>query len=103
MEIVESCVPAVAIQLDFLKPFEAPQHRAVHVEPRGRRHDRHLGSWTASPCRKIMHVFIDMDRMVGKDFEAGLANLKRRREHERGQAPARSRKSDVPEDAPCDS
>ena len=25
---------------------------------------------------KLMSVFIDMDRMVGKDFEAGLANLK---------------------------
>jgi len=25
---------------------------------------------------KIIHVFIDMDRMVGKDFETGLANLK---------------------------
>jgi len=31
------------------------------------------------PCpfaAKIMHVFINMDRMIGKDFEAGLANLK---------------------------
>ena len=26
---------------------------------------------------KIMHVFINMDRMVGKDFEIGLANLKK--------------------------
>ncbi len=25
---------------------------------------------------KIIHVFINMDSMVGKDFEAGLANLK---------------------------
>jgi hypothetical protein len=25
---------------------------------------------------KIIHVFIDMDSMVGKDFEAGLASLK---------------------------
>ena len=25
---------------------------------------------------KIIHVFFDMDKMVGKDFEAGLANLK---------------------------
>ena len=25
---------------------------------------------------KIMHVFLDMDGMVGKDFEAGLASLK---------------------------
>jgi hypothetical protein len=25
---------------------------------------------------KVMSVFMSMDRMVGKDFEAGLANLK---------------------------
>ena len=25
---------------------------------------------------KVMQVFIDMDDMVGKDFEAGLVNLK---------------------------
>jgi hypothetical protein len=25
---------------------------------------------------KVMHVFINMDKMLGKDFEAGLANLK---------------------------
>jgi hypothetical protein len=25
---------------------------------------------------KIVHLVFDMDRMVGKDFEAGLANLK---------------------------
>jgi hypothetical protein len=25
---------------------------------------------------KIFHVFLDMDKMVGGDFETGLANLK---------------------------
>jgi len=25
---------------------------------------------------KVMCLFFDMDKMVGKDFEAGLANLK---------------------------
>ena len=25
---------------------------------------------------KIMHTVFNMDRMIGKDFEAGLANLK---------------------------
>jgi hypothetical protein len=25
---------------------------------------------------KVMHVFFDMDSMVGKNFETGLANLK---------------------------
>ena len=26
---------------------------------------------------KVMHLFMNMDNMVGKDFESGLANLKR--------------------------
>ena len=26
---------------------------------------------------KVMAVFMDMDKMIGKDFEAGLADLKR--------------------------
>jgi hypothetical protein len=25
---------------------------------------------------KLMSLFVDMDKMVGKDFETGLANLK---------------------------
>ena len=25
---------------------------------------------------KVIHVFMNMDKMVGPDFEAGLANLK---------------------------
>ena len=59
MEIVKSSVPSkVAIKLDFLKPFEG--HNSA----------------------TIMHVFINMDRMVGTDFEAGLANLKTAAEHE---------------------
>jgi hypothetical protein len=27
-------------------------------------------------CAKIIHVFLDVDRMVGQDFEAGLNSLK---------------------------
>ena len=26
---------------------------------------------------RVMHVFMNMDNMIGKDFEIGLANLKR--------------------------
>ncbi len=26
---------------------------------------------------RLMQVFIDLDNMIGKDFEAGLANLKK--------------------------
>ena len=31
----------------------------------------------ASLMSKVMQVFINLDNMIGKDFETGLANLKR--------------------------
>jgi hypothetical protein len=37
-----------------------------------------------------MHVFMNMDRMVGKDFEAGLANLKAAAERPAVTGPAQS-------------
>jgi polyketide cyclase/dehydrase/lipid transport protein len=88
MEIVESSAPSkVAIQLDFLKPFEAHNMATFTLEPAGGATNVTWVMDARSPfIGKIMHVFVDMDRMVGTDFEAGLANLKTAAEHE----PARS-------------
>lgn len=78
MEIVDT-VPsrAVTIKLDFLKPFEAHNTAAFTMAPQG---DTTLVTWAMyGPLPyigKVMHVFMNMDRMVGNDFEAGLANLK---------------------------
>jgi hypothetical protein len=33
---------------------------------------------------KLMSLFMDCDKMIGKDFEAGLANLKALTEREKG-------------------
>jgi uncharacterized protein YndB with AHSA1/START domain len=78
MEIAESVPPSkVAIKLDFVKPFEA--HNAVEftLEPKG---DATNVTWAMQGdtpyLAKIVHVFLDMDKLVGKDFDAGLANLK---------------------------
>jgi len=78
MEIAESVPPSkVAIELDFVKPFEAHNRVEFALVPRG---DATDVTWTMQGptpyFAKIMHVFVDMDRMVGKDFEAGLASLK---------------------------
>jgi hypothetical protein len=88
MEIVESSAPSkVAIRLDFLKPFEAHNMATFTLEPAG---GATKVTWIMDGptpfVGKIMHVFINMDRMVGTDFEAGLANLKTAAERE----PARS-------------
>lgn len=78
MEIQES-VPSssVRIKLDFMKPFEAHNMVDFILEPQG---DTTKVSWNmrgpAPFISKVMQVFINMDKMVGRDFEAGLANLK---------------------------
>ena len=75
MEIVEASAPSrIAIRLDFFKPFKASNRVEFTLEPDG---DATRVTWAMhGPVpypAKIMHVFVDMDRLVGKDFEAGLA------------------------------
>lgn len=78
MEIVESVAPSKAvIKLDFFAPMEASNVAEFRVVPNG---DVTNVTWSLegpSPfLSKLVGVFIDIDRMVGNDFEAGLANLK---------------------------
>jgi uncharacterized protein YndB with AHSA1/START domain len=77
MEITDAAVPnRVAIQLDFIKPFEA--HNVAEFTLTGQ------GSTTITWAMigqkpflfKVISLFMNMDKMIGKDFEAGLANLK---------------------------
>jgi uncharacterized protein YndB with AHSA1/START domain len=78
MAITES-VPStkLAINLDFLKPFEAHNFAEFTLTPQG---DTTQVTWAmhgpANFMTKVIHVFMNMDKMVGPDFEAGLANLK---------------------------
>lgn len=78
MEIAESVPPTkVAIKLDFVKPFEAHNIVNFTLEPKG---DMTHVRWTMQGnipyVAKIVHLIFDMDKMVGRDFEAGLASLK---------------------------
>ena len=78
MEIAESVPPSkVTITLDFVKPFEAHNIVEFTLEPKGDATNVKWAMQGDTPYfAKIIHVFIDVDSMVGKDFEAGLANLK---------------------------
>ena len=77
MEIRESTPRRVAIQLDFLKPWEAHNTAEFTLDPQGAGTRVTWAMHGASPfISKVMGMFIDMDRMIGKDFETGLANLK---------------------------
>ena len=78
MEIAESDPPSkVSIKLDFVKPFQAHNTVEFTLAPKG---DATNVTWAMQGdtpyLAKIIHIFIDMDSMVGKDFEAGLASLK---------------------------
>lgn len=68
----------VEIKLEFLKPFEATNTTIFALKPVSGGTEV---SWSMegpnSFIGKVMSVFADMDAMIGKDFEAGLANLKR--------------------------
>ena len=82
MEITDAPAPSkVTIKLDFFKPFESPQHREFTLEPRG---DTTIVTWAmygpSLYIGKVMGIFFNMDRMIGTDFETGLANLKARAE-----------------------
>ena len=78
MEILEANSPSlVKIQLDFLKPFEAHNTAEFTMLPQGGATNVVWVMHGPAPfMSKVMQVFMNMDRMIGKDFEAGLANLK---------------------------
>ena len=78
MEITESSAPAkVVIKLDFQKPFEAHNTAEFTLEAMGEATQVTWAMYGPSPfMAKLMGIFFSMDAMVGRDFEAGLANLK---------------------------
>ncbi|MFM2066374.1 MAG: hypothetical protein RLZZ584_1283 [Pseudomonadota bacterium] len=65
------------VKLDFIKPFESANTTEFTLNGSS---DGTEVVWTMrgpSPyITKLMTVFVSMDKMVGKDFESGLARLK---------------------------
>jgi uncharacterized protein YndB with AHSA1/START domain len=78
MEILEATPPRkVIIKLDFLKPFEAHNTAEFVLEPKGDTTSVTWAIYGPSPyMSKVIGTFINMDNMIGKDFEQGLASLK---------------------------
>jgi hypothetical protein len=78
MEITDTSAPnRISLSLDFEKPFKAHNVVDFRLEPKGNTTNVTWDMHGPAPfISKIMQVFIDMDSMVGKDFETGLANLK---------------------------
>lgn len=78
MEILQSSQPSkVVIKLEFTKPMTAHNIAEFTLEPQG------AGTkvtWAMHGpntfMSKVMGLFLSMDKLVGPQFEEGLANLK---------------------------
>jgi Polyketide cyclase / dehydrase and lipid transport len=81
MEIVESKPEQIKIRLEFKEPFAATNITTFAFAPApataGAPGTRVTWAMDGENnfAAKAMGLFMDMDAMIGKDFEAGLANL----------------------------
>jgi hypothetical protein len=66
----------VTIDLQFLKPFKSHSTTRFIVQPDG---DGSLVTWSMTgphtTMSRVMGVFTSMDKLIGPDFEKGLAQL----------------------------
>jgi hypothetical protein len=67
----------IRIKLEFLKPFKATNDVEFDFKPEG---NQTLVTWSMSGRKNFMlkafGLFMNMDKMVGGDFEKGLASMK---------------------------
>ena len=78
MEIIEETQPTrVLIKLDFLKPMQASNLAEFTLAPEA---DGQRVTWTMTGAsnfaHKLMSTLLNLDKLVGGDFEKGLAKLK---------------------------
>jgi uncharacterized protein YndB with AHSA1/START domain len=78
MEIVEATPPSrLVLKLDFIEPFEGHNLVEYTLKPAD---GATMVTWSIHGpmpfISKVISVFCSMDTMIGKDFDAGLANLK---------------------------
>ena len=67
-----------AVKLDFVQPFVAHNQAEFTLQPMpdGATEVRWRMHGPANFISKLMGVFMDTDKMVGRDFEDGLQNLR---------------------------
>lgn len=78
LEILDSIPDSkVTLRLDMYKPFKGSNTIEYIMEPKGETTDVTWAMHGQAPfISKVICLFMDMDKMVGKDFETGLASLK---------------------------
>jgi uncharacterized protein YndB with AHSA1/START domain len=79
MEITKASPPSyIVIKLEFIEPFEAHNTAEFTLEDKkGGSTDVTWAMRGPNPyMAKVIHLVFSMDSMVGRQFEAGLANLR---------------------------
>ncbi|GAA4110491.1 SRPBCC family protein [Nocardioides fonticola] len=80
IEILASGPEEVVMALRFLKPFKADNRVVFHLEPTGPGGAETDVAWRmtgrSTGLPGLIGRLVPMDRLVGKDFERGLAQLK---------------------------
>ena len=78
MEITESTASSrIVMRLDFIKPFASSNTAEYTLVPQGDSTKVTWAMYGPSPfISKLMQVFTSMDKMIGGDFEKGLAAMK---------------------------
>jgi hypothetical protein len=88
MTITEADQPrGIALDLQFLKPFKSQSVTRFDLDP-GADESSTTVVWTMTGrhtlLTKLLSPIFNMDRMIGPDFEQGLANLRTAAEAEAG-------------------
>ena len=78
IEIADAAPPSrVTMKLIMTRPLQADNRVAFTLEPQG---EATRVTWAMDGevpfIGKVIHLFLDMDKMVGQQFAAGLAELK---------------------------
>lgn len=67
----------VRIKLDFIKPFASTADTEFTFKPEG---NQTVVTWSMAGQKNFMSkafgLFVNMDKMIGRDFEKGLAQMK---------------------------
>lgn len=79
IEVVEPASPTlVTMKLDMIEPFEGHNIVEFKLRPEGDATEVTWAMHGPSPfLARLAGLVFDMDRMIGTDFDAGLAELKR--------------------------
>ena len=79
--IIDTTPAKVTMKLDMVEPFEGHNIVEFIIAPNGDATEVTWAMHGPSPyIGKLMGLVFNMDKMIGRDFEAGLANLKAKAE-----------------------